>query len=116
MSNRPSLSIARQSIEHLIALHEIYSDGSMRTICANAKHGCVVLAWLERREELMRALDNLERQRPDLVDLLTAFPGSQIVDVRDTYSNGGDHVGEADELEHVRGFYVPGGMVDGGET
>lgn len=83
-----SIAMARQSIEHLIALCETHSDGSMQAICNQAKHGAVVLAWLERRQELMRALDRLERERPDLVDLLNAFPGAQIADVRDTYSNG----------------------------
>jgi hypothetical protein len=42
-----------------------------------------VLAWLERRSELMKALDRLERDRPELVELLNAFPGSEIVDVRE---------------------------------
>lgn len=102
----PSIPLARQSIEHLIALHEIHSDGSMQTICANAKHGCVVLAWLERRQELMRALENLERQRPDLVDLFREFPGAQILDVR-----GGD-AGQIDRYGLLRNIHVPSGMVD----
>jgi len=83
-----SITLARKSIEHLIALHEIHSDGSMQSVCANAKHGVLILAWLERRQELMKALDRLERERPDLIDLLNAFPGAQIADVRDTYHNG----------------------------
>jgi hypothetical protein len=31
----------------------------------------------------MKALDRLERERPELVDLFEAFPGSQIADVRE---------------------------------
>jgi hypothetical protein len=83
-----SIAMARQSIEHLIALCETHADGSMRSICNQAKHGALVLAWLERRQDLMKAVERLDRQRPDLADLLRAFPGAEIVDVRDTFYNG----------------------------
>lgn len=83
-----SIALARKSIEHLIALYEANENGTNHSVCANAKHGAVILAWLERRQELMKALDRLERERPDLVDLLNAFPGAQIADVRDSYHNG----------------------------
>lgn len=83
-----SIALARQSIEHLIALCETHSDGSMKSICEQAKHGAVVLAWLERRQDLFKAVERLDRQRPDLADLFRVFPGAEISDVRDTYSNG----------------------------
>jgi len=81
-----SIALARQSIEHLIALYE--RDGPMKNICDQAKHGALVLAWMERRQDLMKAVEHLDRQRPDLADLFRAFPGAEIVDVRDTFHNG----------------------------
>jgi hypothetical protein len=33
----------------------------------------------------LRALDRLERERPDLVDLFREFPGAEIADVRAMY-------------------------------
>ena len=69
-----SIAQARQAIEHLIARNE---DGS--TIIDAARQGALILAWLERREELLKAVDRLDRSRPDLVDLFKAFPGTDIV-------------------------------------
>lgn len=80
-----SIAQARQAIEHLIALCETKAEhGFPNQITMQAKHGALVLAWLERRQELMKALDRLERERPDLVDLFAAFPGATIADVRET--------------------------------
>jgi hypothetical protein len=78
-----SIAQARQAIEHLIALYEneILPTGS--TLLEPANYGALVLAWLERRQELIKALDRLERERPDLVDLFAAFPGATIADVRE---------------------------------
>jgi hypothetical protein len=81
-----SITQARQAIEHVT---QAYADEG--TIVEAAREGVRILAWLERRQELMRALDRLERERPDLVDLLNAFPGAQIADVRPmfpAYNNG----------------------------
>ena len=83
-----SIAQQRQAIEHLAYLGD---SGDNDSIIAAAKQGCIVLAWLERRSELMKALDRLERERPDLVDLFREFPGSQIADVRPmfpAYHNG----------------------------
>ena len=74
-----SLAQQRQAIEHLIALH----GHEANTVATAAKQGALTLAWLERRSELVKALDRLERERPELVELLNAFPGSEIVDVRE---------------------------------
>jgi hypothetical protein len=83
-----SIAQQRQAVEHLIAL--THEDVSTSVVQA-AQQGALTLAWLERRAELMRALDRLERERPDLVDLFREFPGAEIADVRSmfpAYSNG----------------------------
>jgi hypothetical protein len=83
-----SIAQQRQAVEHLIALHR---DDTPMTVVAAAKQLVLFAAWLERRAELLRALDRLERERPDLVDLFREFPGSQIADVRSMFpdfSNG----------------------------
>ena len=79
-----SLAQQRQAVEHLLALF-MEADS---TITGAARQAVLTLAWLERRAELMRALDRLERERPDLVDLFREFPGAEIADVRDMYFNG----------------------------
>jgi hypothetical protein len=76
-----SLAQQRQAVEHLLALF-MQADS---TITGAARQAVLTLAWLERRAELMRALDRLERERPDLVDLFRAFPGAEIADVRAMY-------------------------------
>jgi hypothetical protein len=81
-----SINQARQAIEHVT--HAYADEG---TIVEAAREGVRILAWLERRQELMKALDRLERERPDLVDLFREFPGAQITDVRPmfpAYNNG----------------------------
>ena len=75
-----SITQQRQALEHLIALNT-YNE----TVTLAATQGVLTLAWLERRAELMKALDRLERQRPDLVDLFREFPGAEIADVRAMY-------------------------------
>lgn len=79
MSVSYSIPQARQAVEHLIAL--VGTDATSSVIDA-AKHGAVILAFLERRSELMRALVDLERRAPALAELLQEFPGARISDVR----------------------------------
>jgi hypothetical protein len=80
-----SIAQARQAIEHLIAG---YHDQGGNSILDAAKQGCTILAWLERRQELVKAVERLYRERPDLVELFRTWPEAQIVDVRDMFLNG----------------------------
>jgi chloramphenicol 3-O-phosphotransferase len=76
-----SLAQQRQAVEHLLALHN--AAGRLdSTVIAAARQAVLTIAWLERHQELMRALDRLQRERPDLADLFREFPGAQIADVR----------------------------------
>jgi hypothetical protein len=78
----------RGAVEHMIAAAE---SAGITTALEPARQAVLTLAWLERRRELMKALDRLERERPDLVDLFREFPGAQIADVRPMFpdfSNG----------------------------
>ncbi len=78
-----SLSFQRQVVEHMAALIEKDQEHG-RARFESLRQTALVLGWLERRSELMKALDRLERERPDLVDLFAAFPGATIADVRET--------------------------------
>jgi len=77
-----SIAQQRQAVEHLIALHH---NDEPTTVISAAKQLVLTAAWLESRAELLRALDRLERERPDLVDLFREFPGAEIADVRAMY-------------------------------
>ncbi len=81
-----SIAQSRQALEHALTDYE-RNFGEHKTIIAAARAGILRLAWLERRAELLRALDRLERERPDLADLFEAFPGAQIADVRGMLHN-----------------------------
>jgi hypothetical protein len=81
MSEKRSLAVQRACVEHLIALHPKEAS----SILDGARQAALTLAWLERHQELMRALDRLQRERPDLADLFRAFPGAEIADVRSMY-------------------------------
>ena len=79
-----SIAFQRQVVEHQAALAEKgpnFGSGQAESLRQTA----LILAWLERRQELMKALDRLERERPDLVDLFREFPGAEIADVRAMY-------------------------------
>jgi len=78
MSN-PSLSNQRRCVEHLIALHRRSVDDD--TILDGAKQAALTLAWLERRAELVKAIDALDKAAPELAALLLDMP-MPIADVR----------------------------------
>lgn len=80
-----TLTFQRQCIEHLIARAQTQAS---EDVLEGARQAVRALAWVERRQELMKALDRLERERPDLVELFRVWPEARIVDVRDTYNNG----------------------------
>jgi hypothetical protein len=75
-----SLANQRSCVEHLIALHRRSVDDD--TILDGAKQAALTLAWLERRAELVKAIDALDKAAPELARLLLDAPGTQIADVR----------------------------------
>lgn len=89
MTEKLSLAMQRQCVEHLLALAESQASGMSATVKEGCRQAALSLAWLERRQELMKSLDRLERERPDLVDLFNAFPGAQIADVRPFFNGSG---------------------------
>ncbi len=78
-----SLALQRGAIEHLIALH----DDDASTIIAAAKDGVRTLAWIERRQDLIRAIADLDRRAPAMAEILLAFPEARIVGIRDKVEN-----------------------------
>ena len=68
----------RQAVEHLIALH----DDDASTVVQAARDACLTIGWIEKRQELIRAIDDLDKRSPALAEILLAFPGSSIADVR----------------------------------
>lgn len=86
--SRYSLAQQRQSVEHVLA--QTGRDEPDDSIADAVRQACLTLAWLERRAELIRALDRLERERPELVDLFQAFPDTTIADVRNRYDDAAE--------------------------
>ncbi|MFM7010622.1 MAG: hypothetical protein ACKO0Z_15055 [Betaproteobacteria bacterium] len=77
-----SLSFQRSCIEHLIALH---SKDVENTIIDGAKQAALTIGWIERQAEVLRMLDTLRKERPEIFGIMCevarVFPGSQIADV-----------------------------------
>lgn len=84
MTEKRSLSFQRQCVEHLIALHRDEDD----SIIDGAKQAALTIGWIERREELIKMLEQLRKDNPELynmfVYLTRAFPGASIADIRST--------------------------------
>ena len=83
MSN--SISMQRQSIEHCLALLESSPMKPAPDVLANARRGCLTLAWFERRTELTRSLAELERSAPGLAALVQEYPGTKLTITRNDY-------------------------------
>lgn len=47
-----------------------------------AKKAVLTLAWIERRADLVKEVERLEREAPQLATLLREFPGAKISEVR----------------------------------
>lgn len=70
-----SLSRRRQALEHVIALANKLADD---TVLEDAREGVRVLKWLEQREAAFREIARLEKEHPEMFDLLATFPGSTL--------------------------------------
>jgi hypothetical protein len=74
----PSLSMQRQSIEHLLSVLESQGKRTKsdrwQQMIETARYGCRTLAWIERREDLIRKLVALEEAEPTLAEILRVFP------------------------------------------
>lgn len=80
MSDPRSLSYQRQCVEHLIALCTD-KKGMTGPIIEGAKQAARTIGWIEKRAELIREVDRLEREAPELADLLREFPGAHVARV-----------------------------------
>lgn len=76
MKQQVSISMARQAMEHVLA-----GSDADEEIIAKARHGCVVLGWLEKRQDLVKSIAALDKARPDLRAALDVFPGAEITDI-----------------------------------
>ena len=74
-----SLSFQRQSIEHLIPACEKTDPQLVPALKAAA----LTIGWIERRAELIREIDRLEREAPELAEILRTLPGTRIVDINE---------------------------------
>lgn len=75
--NRPrhSLAMRKQAVDHLIAYCE---KNVPETIIEAAQDAADFLKWAAKREIAMRELDRIERERPEVYAVLTAFPGCDV--------------------------------------
>lgn len=73
--SRHSLAMQLGSLRHVIALHEKELPGATLEALNDL---LATVSWMVRRETLLRDMDRLEKQRPDIYAVLTAFPGCDI--------------------------------------
>jgi len=77
---KPTLTEQREAVEALINLG---IDNDIRPgVIEAAKQAVLTLAWLERKENLVRELARIEREAPELAAALVEWPGLQIAGVR----------------------------------
>jgi hypothetical protein len=85
---KPSLSMQRQSIEHLLGVLESQGKRTKsdrwQQMIETARHGCRTLAWIERREDLIRKINALHDAEPALAAVLASFPDATLRDVEFT--------------------------------
>lgn len=85
MSDKPSLSMQRMAVEHLIALA---GGDASDTIVSAAKSAALTIGWLERQADLLKMFDRLRRDSPELFaqmkTLAGVFPEASIADIRST--------------------------------
>jgi hypothetical protein len=82
---KPSLSMQRQSIEHLLGVLESQGQRTKsdrwQQMIETARHGCRTLAWIERREDLIRKINALHEAEPTLAAILASFPDATLRDI-----------------------------------
>lgn len=84
-----SLAMQVSAIRHVVNDFAARSDPS-DTILEAAMNGLKTLEFFNRRESLVREVDRLEKKHPELLAILTAFPGSEITDIRSTSHASGN--------------------------
>lgn len=79
-----SIAQQRQAIEHCLALLERSPGYFSPDIRAAARQGCLTLAWIEKRQHLVKAIHALDQDAPAVAALFETFPGATIAAVRAT--------------------------------
>lgn len=80
--SKPSLADQREAVEALIFLATQDNAQPHGAMVAVARQAVLTLAWLERKENLIRELDRIERDAPEISAALKQWPGLQITGVR----------------------------------
>lgn len=76
MTAKISIGAGRQALDHCVAHSE--KHGMEAEIVANAKAGCKHLSWFEARVDLIREWIRLEKENPEIAEVLRGFPGAYI--------------------------------------
>lgn len=71
---RFTISQQRQAVEGLLAFAKVGSETELA-----ARQAALTLAWIERRSELVKEVERLDREAPELLSVLKEFPGAKIV-------------------------------------
>lgn len=80
MSDPRSLAYQRQCVEHLIALCTA-KRGMSGPVIEGAKQAALTIGWVEKRAELIKEVERLNKEAPELAEILKEFPGSKIARV-----------------------------------
>jgi len=79
---KSSLTQQREAVEALINLAIDNDNDARPNTIEDAKQAVLTLAWLERKESLVRELARIEREAPEIARALVEWPGLQIAGVR----------------------------------
>lgn len=85
-------SLAQQisCIRHCIASADVNDE-----VRAGAEAGLASLAWIERNVEIIREVQRLMTETPEIITFLRAFPGAQIRHPSEVSHAGSDLRGKA---------------------
>lgn len=77
---RFTITQQRQAVEHVIDQFGAHSISDVTTDAL--KQAALTLALIERKVELYREIERLDREAPELLTVLKEFPAARIVGVR----------------------------------
>lgn len=81
------MSEATASIRHVIA-YFAQSHGEEDTIVKKANYALYILEYISNYLGIVKAAISLEKKDPNLAKIFKAFPGAEIVDIRDKQERG----------------------------
>lgn len=81
---KPPITLQREAVE------QAYNALIDTPHAPHLKQAALTLAWIERKAELVKAVDMLDREQPALAEVLAHFPGTKIAALPKMFEDGDD--------------------------